>query len=157
MTAPDSILPGDSEQDSVFVEEYVKTGDAMLAIVRSGIRDPAYSMDIVARRTLERPEIAAAVKALERIERASLPVEITRESLVADMQQVYEKCISIGDHKSAISAKKLQATLCGLLDQKITVTHRHLNEMTDADLMRIASKGKTVTDADYEEIPGDPA
>lgn len=159
----DSILPADDEQDSVFVQEMARHGDGMTAIVRSGIRDPRYSMEVVLRKTLERPEIRAAVKALERIEKATAPSEITRDSVVADMQHIYEKAESIGDIKGAIAAKRLQADLMGFLEQKIAVTHTmKAEEMTDAQLMRIAQQKQRglpaptdAEDAEFEEVEED--
>ncbi|HSE77283.1 MAG TPA: hypothetical protein VLG66_04715 [Alphaproteobacteria bacterium] len=35
---PDSILPADPEQDSIFVQEMVRHGDPLLACTRAGFR-----------------------------------------------------------------------------------------------------------------------
>jgi len=95
---------------------------------------------VVANRQLQKPEIVAALKALERIATSMQPLEVTRDSVVADMQDVYEKALQDGQYASAIGAKKLQSMLLGMLQTNISITHGFKPElMTDEQLMRIAS------------------
>ena len=141
----------DAEADAVFVQEYVEHGDAMLACVRANIRDPRYPMDMIARRTLERPEIRAAIAALSKIMDFRAPIDITRESVVADLQSVYERAFERDMLAQAVAAKKTQADLLGFTVQRIEVTHRDVNEMTEAQLVKIAGKS-LITDAEFEEV-----
>jgi hypothetical protein len=129
-----------SDKDAVFVEQYRLTGDAVQACIRAGIRDARYPITVVANRQLQKPEIVAALKALERIATSMQPLEVTRDSVVADMQDVYEKALQDGQYASAIGAKKLQSMLLGMLQTNISITHGFKPElMTDEQLMRIAS------------------
>jgi hypothetical protein len=142
---PQSILPDDddeNDQDQVFVETYVQSGDAMLACVKAGIRDHKYPMDVVAKRQLARPEIKAAITAYQKIKSANVPVEVTRQSIIADMQDVYEKAIDQSQLSNAIAAKKLQAALLNLLQQNISITHTfRAEDLPDEELARIAGQG----------------
>jgi|GEM_PF-3379075 len=141
----------DEDSDAVFVQEYVDHGDAMLACVRADIRDPRYPMDIIARRMLERPEIRAACKALAAISEFRQHVDVTRETIVADMQRVYEQALDRDMLAQAVASKKLQADLLGFIAQKIEVTHRDVTEMTESQLTKIAGKS-LIIDADFEDV-----
>jgi len=67
--------------------------------------------------------------------------------LLDDMQRIAEAAEEDGNWNSAISAKKLQAQLAGLLTQEVNVTHRMaVNELSDEQLMKIVS-GREVMDA----------
>lgn len=143
-----------ADKDAVFVEQYRLTGDAVQACIRAGIRDPRYPITVIAARTLQRPEIAGALAALKRIETSALPLEVTRESVVADMEEVFQRALSDGQYASAVGAKKLQGMLLGLLDQKLIISHSLKVElMSDDQLMRIASGSmRDVTAAGREII-----
>lgn len=138
----------DADADAVFVQEYVRSGDAVAACVISGLRDPRYDIRVHAERTLARPEIRNAIDALQRIYKAdAASAEITLDSVVADMQDVYQKALADGQYPSAIAAKKLQAMMKGWLDQKIEITHRtRVDEMSTEQLERLA-KGYLKTTA----------
>lgn len=145
-----SILPDDDDHDAdaVFVQEYVRSGDAVTACVVAGLQDPRYDVRVHAQHVLARPEIRNAIDALQRIYKAdATTADITLDSVVADMQAVYQKALDAGQYPSAIAAKKLQAALKGWLDQKIEVTHRtRPEEMSTAQLERLA-KGYLQTTA----------
>lgn len=170
------VLPPEEEDhdaDAVFVQEFVKSGDAVTACVVAGLRDPRYDIRVYAERILARPEIRNAIDALQRIYKAdAATAEITLESVVADMQKVYQEALADRQYPSAIAAKKLQAQMKGWLDQKIEVTHRtRPEEMSTAQLERLA-KGylqttalpalaaglgqyaEDVSDVEFEEAPG---
>lgn len=139
---PDTRTDADdeSDRDAVFVEQFRLTGDPVAACVRAGIRDARYPITIVAQRQMQKPEIVAALKALSRIETNVAPIEVTRDSIIADMETVYQKALTDGQYASAISSKKLQSMLLGLLQQNINITHGFNPElMTTEQLMRIAS------------------
>lgn len=149
----------ESEQDArdaVFIEQYRLTGDAVTACVRAGIRDPSYPITVVAQKQLQRPEIAAALKALSRIETSLMPLEVTRDSIVSDMEDVYGRAMTDGQYSSAIGAKRLQSFLLGLMDQKITITHGFQpDKMTDEQLMRIVDGRARDISKDVIEVEDD--
>lgn len=135
-----SDIDAEAKKDAVFIEQYRLTGDAITACVRAGIRDPSYPITVMAQRQLQRPEIKAALLSLEKIDSGMVPLEVGRESIIADMEAVYQRALTDSQYASAIGAKKMQAMLLGLLDQKITVTHGFKPEMmTEEQLTRIAS------------------
>ena len=156
-----SILPEDHEPDAVFVERYCQHGDPVRACVEAGITDPRFPISVVAQRILARPEIKAAIAAIEKIgAQQQARVEITRDSILADMQSIYEKAMACGEFNSAIAAKKLQAAIMRLLDANITVNHRLIaGDLSDDDLERIASQKlrDSAIDAEYTETPRLPA
>ena len=51
--------------DAIFVREYVRHGDEMLAVNRAGLSDSRYSLSVIAEYHLGRPEIKAA-RAIQR-------------------------------------------------------------------------------------------
>lgn len=111
--------------DGIFVREYVRTGDAMLACNRAGLQDARFPLSIMAERHLARPEIQAAIEIARELQRdeQAVPVVYTRELLLDDMQRTYEKAMEEGVYAPAITAKKLQAQLLGMLDQTININH----------------------------------
>jgi hypothetical protein len=133
--------------EAVFVREYVEHGDAMLATNRAGLQDSRYRLHVTAERILGRPEIQDAIRA-ERVLQSQQPrrrVEYTRELLMDDMQRISEAAYGEGNYPAAISAKKLQAQLAGMLEQTLNVTHRMaVNELSDEQLMKIVT-GRDVT------------
>jgi hypothetical protein len=57
-----------------------------------------------------------------------------------DMQRISEAAYGEGNYPAAISAKKLQAQLAGMLEQTLNVTHRMaVNELSDEQLMKIVT------------------
>jgi hypothetical protein len=141
---PPDGMPNNSDQDAVFVEEYVRSHDAVAACVKAGIRDIRYPITIAARAVLSRPEIRAAIAVLEKIRPPSEVVEITQESVVADMENVFGQALDAGEYQAAISAKKLQSEIRGWLKQNIAVTHRlDLDDLSDAQLAKIARRQMT--------------
>lgn len=140
------------EQDAVFIDTMVANGgDAVAACVTARILSPMYPVDYIAKVMMERPEIETAVATLKRAKKSAATPEITRESIVADMQAAYEKAMAAGDVKGAIAAKRLQSELKKFLDSNITITHRHdVTQLSDEDLMKIASK--RVVDGEFKDI-----
>jgi hypothetical protein len=145
--------------EAVFVREYVEHGDAMLATNRAGLQDSRYRLHVTAERILGRPEIQDAIRA-ERVLQSQQPrrrVEYTRELLMDDMQRISEAAYGEGNYPAAISAKKLQAQLAGMLEQTLNVTHRMaVNELSDEQLMKIVT-GRDVTPASIIESSLPPA
>lgn len=148
----ESILPSDNKiaeekakREIIFCEEYIRTGDVVGAVVKAGIRAVNYPIDVVGRQLLERPDIKLAIRMLTDRGVTSAPVEYTRDSLVSDMQNIYQDAREAGRFESAISAKRLQAALLGyLVDRKEITLVKSAQEMTNDELRRIAYKGKVV-------------
>jgi hypothetical protein len=149
----ESVLPTDSrvadekaKREVTFCEEYVRTGDAVTAVIRAGIRATNFPVEIVARNLLNRPDIQIVIATLERHGGANdAPVEITRESVIADAQNVFEEAMRAGRFESAIGAKRLQSALLGFLVERKEITLiKGASEMTNDELRRIAYKGKVV-------------
>lgn len=134
------IIESDPDKDAIFAAHYVRTKDAVAACSQAHISCPGYDMRDVAVYNLRRPETKRAIAAEEAKPPATIdpPQEITRESILTDLQTVYEKSLSAGDYNPAITAKKTQAQLNGWLDQNVTLTVKHdASSMTDAQLEQI--------------------
>lgn len=138
------------DQETIFCQEYAKSGDALDALATSGIRNADgattnYSPRVLADLLLQRADIQAAIKAYRTITATVEQIEVTHRSIAADMQSVYDAAMKDGDLKAAISSKQLQANVLGLLEQKISITSRKsVDEMTTAELATIAFKGRLI-------------
>lgn len=145
-----------AERDNIFVEEFVRTGDPIVACIRADMIDAQFSPEVKARAQLKRPEIQAAVKLLESMNIVGVDVGITREAIVAQMEYLYLAAIKNKDFKSAIAAKSLQASLLGMLEQKITLTHNvPVREMTTEQIEKLLAKRMKVIDVTPEVIVGE--
>lgn len=178
---------GLSTQDQLFVTLYRQTGDAMASCVRAKMSDPAWPTDVLAMKTLERPGIQRAIELLDRNEREAAEArqqtkqqialrspapEITKDVIMADLQNVFELAMGNGpatdvDEKgnpvapkpnlgAAIASKKIQASVLGILRSTVDVNFhmKRAEDMSDAELERIAKQGKTI-DAQYTDVTGD--
>jgi hypothetical protein len=138
-------LPVDLEKDALFVKIFLQTGDALDACKRAGFIVHNYNDRVVAEYLLDRPDIQAALRAAKASEiRKTAPVDITRESIISDLDVIHQSAMIEKDYTPAIAAKKLQATLMGMVQENIQVTHNlDVTRMTDAQLMQmIAAKSK---------------
>lgn len=125
--------------DAVFVREYVKTGDAMLATSRAGLNDSRYTLSVLAEHHLRRPEIQAAIAIAREMARDARPsrMEYTRELIIEDLERLHQDAKDDGMYAPAISAKKVQAQLLGYLDQTVNVRHSvEPREMSTDELRR---------------------
>lgn len=111
--------------DAVFVKEYVKTGDAVLAFNRAGYPTGGVSTKIMAERTLARPEIALALEVLREagVEKKEEADPLSREGLIDRLGSIYDVALDKEALPSAINAVKAQAQLLGYMDQVVTVNH----------------------------------
>ena len=134
-----SIAP-DPNREERFVRFYMQTGDALDACKRAGfVAHGGYDDREVAQYLIERADIRAAVQAAK--DAASRPVEITRESLLTDLEKIHTAAMGDGEYTPAIAAKKMQATLLGLVQENVQVTHRmDVTRMTDAQLIALLEK-----------------
>ena len=138
-------IPPDAERDAMFVKVYLQTGDGLDACKRAGFIVNGYDDRTVAEYLLDRCDIQEAIK-LARENKGSKPaaVEITRESIISDLNDIHKQAMVDGDYTPAIAAKKLQAQLMGVLQENVQVTHKmDVTRMTDEQLMKlIALKSK---------------
>mgnify|MGYP003393119859 FL=1 len=138
---PDPIM------DGMFVKIYVQTGDALDAYVRAGYKVHGYEGRTVTEYLLERPDIQLAIAAASAARSSKSPVEITRDSIISDLEDIHSNAMMDKEYAPAIAAKKLQAQLAGHLVENVQVTHKmDPKMMTDAELMRmIELKRKQIT------------
>ena len=130
------------ERDDIFVREYVKlralkkANAAELACVRAGITNSEYSMRVVAERQLAKVGVQRQIMVLEErgveVERQ----EISRDLLLDELQDVYQKALSANNFSSSISAIKTQAQLLGMLDQTVNVNHTVSAKDLDLETLR---------------------
>lgn len=150
--------PSDAERLAVFVQEYVKhesQPDAgVIAVIRSCLRGP-FVPAVMAERTLARPEVQAAITAARSFYKPRTTTDVTPQSLTDDLETVFQKAIDDKQYAPAINAKRLQADLYGLTKTTVDVniTHR-VEDMSTAELQRIAARAKTV-DAEFTEVADD--
>lgn len=145
----------DPEKLAIFVQEYVRHDGredaAIIAITRADLRDPRFHPETLADRVLAKPEIQAAIRAVKAVSRPAIAATVSADTLINDMEAIFQKCLDERQYTPAIAAKKTQAELLGLLKKDITITHKHtVSDMTDAQLEQIA-KRKPI-DAEYTDI-----
>lgn len=113
--------------DVIFVREYVKTGDALLAFNRAGYVTGGLGAKVAAERTLARPEIRLALSVLADMgieKQEDIPVApLSRDGLVGKLDVIHDAAMEEGAFPSAINAVKTQAQLLGYMDQVVTVNH----------------------------------
>lgn len=147
------IIPS-PDRDEIFVKNYVRSKDAVDACSKARIYVSGYDMRDVADYQMRRPEIRSAIARAEAAKTQEPPMEFTRESAVSDLQDVYERCMEAGEFTPAITAKKTQAQLMGLLDQNVTLTVKHdASAMSDEQLEKIISArlAPKVIEGEYTE------
>jgi hypothetical protein len=151
VTGPPAKPKYNPDKDAIFVMQYVESGDPMVAAIRAGIQEPGCSIFVTIDKMLARPEIQAGIKTVESITRATPTTKVTRDSLVAECHDIYERALVDRQYASATGAIKLKAALLGLLEQHVKVSHTYnIKSMTTAELKRIASG--TVLDGDYVDV-----
>jgi hypothetical protein len=149
--------------DAIFVKEYVKTGDALLAFNRAGYMTGGVGAKVGAERTLARPEIRLALEVLRGmgIEKAEdIPVApLSRDGLVDKLDIIHEAAMQDAAYPSAINAVKTQAQLLGYMDTVVNVNHNvRAAELSLDDLRAMVAKELSVAplpaliEADYTEI-----
>lgn len=151
------ILPGlKDDKELLFVEEYVRTNDPLVAVTHSGIRDLNGPIEITAQRLLARPEIRAAIDKLRkmRLNAEAIQIRHTRDSLIASIQNVHDRAMMEKDYGTALNAMKEVGTLLGLRVEKkeVTVDTRPEN-MRTADIVKLLQeiKGKQYIEVEAQE------
>ena len=147
------IIPENPDRDEIFVKNYVRSKDAVDACSKARIYVSGYDMRDVADYQLRRPEIRQAIARAEAAKADAPPMEFTRESAVSDFQEIYERCMEAGDFTPAITAKKTQAQLMGLLDQNITLTVKNdPTAMTDEQILRLIELKSKQIEGEFTEV-----
>lgn len=141
-----------ADQAAVFVIQYVETGDPLVAAMRAGLSDDRWPLQVAVEKYMTRPDIKAMIEVTQGLTRTTTPIKITRDSIVAACQDVYEKALTDRQYGSSLAALRLQSALLGLLEQKVSISHSYKpSEMSDAELERIAAGGRVI-DAAFEEV-----
>ena len=140
------------ERDVIFAQEYVKLralkkkNAAELACVRAGITNSEYSMHVIAARQLARFSVQQHIMDLESVEVDVERQDISRDLLLDELQDVYQKALGDKSYSAAISAVKTQAQLLGMLDQTVNVNHTVTAKDLDLDTLRamVSERAKPV-------------
>lgn len=148
----------DDERDQVFIETYLMhdgSADAsVIACRKAGILDPHFPIDVVARKTFNR--LAPAIKLAKRYYAKREPTEVTKDTLLADLENVFQSAVLTHDHAAANANRKLVGQLTGILREDVTITHRYdVKILSDADLEKIALRSmKTIDSTAVDVTPG---
>lgn len=139
----------DPEKDQIFVRLYLQTGDVLDSFIRSGHEPHGYEKRTAAEYLLERADIQLALKTAETL-KPKAPVDITRESIVSDYENVYSEAFRDKDYTAAIAAKKNQAAILGLISENVQVTHRmDVTQMSDEQIMKILTARSKHIDGEF--------
>ena len=151
--------------DAVFVKEYIKTNDALLAFNRAGYPTGGVGAKVMAERTLARPEIRIALDVLKEFgfERPEdVPANpLSRDGLIEKLDTIHDAAMQDASFPSAINAVKTQAQLLGYMDQTLTVNHNvRAAELSLEDLRALVSKElesvkpalPSIIEAEYSEV-----
>ncbi len=146
--------------DAIFVREYVRHGDEMLAVNRAGLSDSRYSLSVIAEYHLGRPEIKAAIAIQRQLvkENADMKRRVlggySRELILEDLENLHQLAKEAEAYAPAITAKKTQAQLLGFLDQTVNINHSVVpREMTTDELrLRIAELSRGALEAPAVEV-----
>ncbi len=157
---PDIFLDADPEMLATFVQEYVRREDeadaGTHAIIASQLRDPRWLPHQMAEMLLAKPEIQAAVQVLRSVYKPKPIAEVSVATISADMEVLYQEAKNARQFTAAISAKKLQAELHGMISKDITVRVTHsVASMADSELEAIARRG--IIEGEFVEVAGLPA
>jgi len=135
------------EKDTIFAIEMARHGDMLRAVIKSGHESDGHSLDEIAERLADRPDIKKATEIAKRL--ASLPAsaELTKDGYEDFVWRLATSAWAWNKHSEATNAVRLLGQARGYLIERKEVTHRHaLQELDDATLARIAGQA---IDADF--------
>lgn len=136
----------DPERDLRFVEAYVRRQDALVAVIEARIISLTHSAEVLARLMMARPDIQRLIAFLQAqklhyTDGEPEPLaEVTRQSLIADAQRIYEMAMRDQDSRGAVAAKKFQSEVAGFATKQVELTTRTVVEMDTSALLRIARR-----------------
>ena len=127
-----------SPSDTIFVQHVARGGTPLSALSKAVIVDEQYHPSILVKMMLARPDIQLAIDALRQSGPLMQRVDITRDSIIEDVQGIYDMAIAERDGGLALKAKELQARLKGLLVERKEITQRRkIEDMTDDQLLAL--------------------
>jgi hypothetical protein len=145
------------EMDATFVKIYLQTGDALDACIRSGFKVHGHEIRTVAEYLLERPDMQLAIAAASAARSSKSPVEITRDSIISDLEEIHSNAMIDKEYSPAIAAKKLQAQLAGHLVDNVQITHKmDPKMMTDEEIIRLMNIKRKQIEAPMIDITPQP-
>jgi hypothetical protein len=119
-----------------FAAQFVKTGNATLAVQQARVVNVQYRNAIWAEKLLRRSDVQTYVAEV-RAAGVEKPRSMTREIIADDLQEVFEQALAEKAFAPAVSAKKTQAEVLGLLEKNVRVTFgRDVKELSMEDLER---------------------
>ena len=146
--------------EGIFVREYVRTGDALVACNRAGLGSSQYPLRVMAERQLARPEIQAAFEAFRAAQgEVGGDEPPSRELQVDKLEAIYRQALEDGSYSAAATAVKLQNELLGYADKtvnynfNVTAQELPLHELRAMVAKKMMLTGPVI-DAEYENIPG---
>jgi len=133
--------------EAIFVDEFLRTGNAFMACNRAGMADPRYPIEVMARRTLARPEIQAAITLGKRLMEKQPKLDAnglySREFLLDGLQRTHEQAFTDRSYSAAISAIKVQAAMLGFMEQTVNINHTtSAKELSLDELRRMVLEGR---------------
>lgn len=146
------------ERDEVFITTFLEhdgKDDAMIVACRkAGIVDPHFPIDVVARKAFNR--LAPAIKLARKYYAKREPTEVTKDTILADLDSVFQSAHLSRDHAAANANRKLVAQITGILREDVTITHRYdVKLISDSELEKIALKSlKTIEATAVDVTPG---
>lgn len=119
-----------------FAREFVRCGNAITAGQKARVANPQYRLEVWTQKLLKREDVQTWI-AEYRAEGVDKPRQMTREVIADDLQEVFERALSDGAYAPAVTAKKTQAEVLGLMEKNVRVTFgRDVRELSMEDLER---------------------
>lgn len=119
-----------------FAREFVRTSSGVSAAQAARVVNPQYRIVIWAEKLLKRGDVQGWI-AEARAEGLDKPKPVTREAIADDLQEVFERALDANAFAPAVSAKKTQAEVLGLMEKNVRVTFgRDVKELSMDDLER---------------------
>ena len=123
-----------------FAREYARSNNALIAGQKARVANPQYRLEVWTQRLLKRADVQTYI-AEARAEGLDKPRQVTRETIADDLQEVFERALPEGAFAAAVTAKKTQAEVLGLMEKNVRVTFgRDVKELTMEDLERELSR-----------------
>lgn len=123
--------------------QYLRWGDARMAVVRAGVREFRWPFDVVVERVMGLPEVVARIEELRAagvVGGEGVP-GMTREEAGARLEGLLQDAERAGEIDAAVRVLGLYGKWQGWEKHEMTVTHRRaVEELTDAELEEMVRK-----------------
>lgn len=146
------------EQDVVFCIEYARTGDPLLAVMKSRHWAPnVATQDQLAERILARPDIQRGIEAAKRLQNMAAAAQVTPEVVDQAAWDLYVSAREVNKISEATNALRLLSMRRGYLVDRKEISHTlKVEEVDEQTLVEIALRGKQkVIEGDFEEVKED--